>query len=126
MKKFTTAACAALLACCAGAFADESQSVSAPDAARRQRMDDAYRDQQSRPGTFEHAEEATKRGAHKAGTAIAHGAKATGHAVRHAAAATGHAVAKGARATGHAISGAASATGHAIHRGYDKVTGKPS
>jgi hypothetical protein len=126
MKNFQAAACAVLIALSAGARADESLPPDpGQDAARQQRMDEAYRDHQAHPeGTFERAEDATKRGAHKAGAAIAHGASATGHAVKHAAVATGHAISHGAHATGHAISQAASATGHAIHRGYDKLTGK--
>ena len=132
MNTIAAAAFAALLASCAGAFADE---VATPpqDTMHEHAADGATHP--AEPGALSRAGEATKRDAHEAGAAIKEGTKATGHAVHHAASATGHAVhhaasatghaiAKGTRATGHALHQATIETGHAIHRGVDKLTGK--
>lgn len=60
------------------------------DTNRDQRMDEALENYRSgdsanrnpSPGRFARAEESTKRGLHRAGTAIKHGAQKAGHAVK--------------------------------------------
>jgi hypothetical protein len=107
-------------------LAQEPAADAGGDAARQQRMDEAYRNHQARSSgtTFASAEEATKRDAREAGHAVHEGARATGHAIRDGVRATGHGLHQGVKATGHAIHQGVRATGHAIHEGVDKVTGK--
>ena len=63
------------------------------DAARQQRMDQAYEDYRNpHPGPAARTESAIKRGAHRAGEAIEHGARKAAHAVG-----------KGVRKTGEAV-----------------------
>ena len=102
MTKLHAVLAVSLLALCAGAFAQDVDS----DAARRQRMDEAYADSHRTPG------EAVREDTHRVGHDIHNGARDTGHAIHN-----------GVRATGHAIHRGARATGHAIHHGVDKVTG---
>ena len=92
MTKIHVVLAVSLLALSAGVFAQDVDS----DAARRQRMDEAYADSHRTAG--EAAREDTRR--------------------------VGHDIHNGARATGHAIHRGVRATGHAIHRGVDKVTGR--
>lgn len=80
-----------------------------PEESRQQRMDEAYQDYRSSPGTradspgpAERAENSMKRGMHRAGKAIRHGADKTGEAIG-----------KGVRKTGDAM-----------HRAGEKVEGK--
>lgn len=80
------------------------------DAARQERMNEAWRNHRS---GVARAVDATKRDAKQAGHEFHEGLRATGHAIN-----------KGVHATGHAIHQGLQATGHAIHRGVDKVTGK--
>lgn len=103
MNKIHAVLAVSLLALSAGALAQDLDS----DAARRQRMDDAYA--ASHRGTGESVREDT----HRVGHDIHDGVRETGHAIH-----------RGVRATGHAIHRGVRATGHAIHRGVDEVTGK--
>ena len=103
MNKIHAVLAVSLLALSAGAFAQESDS----DAARRQRMDEAYANSHRTPG------EAVREDTHRVGHDIHEGVRDTGHAIHH-----------GVRATGHAIHHGVRATGHAIHHGVDKLTGK--
>ncbi len=105
MNKLPATFAAALVALCAGAFAQET------DPARQQRMDQAYAD--SHRENVQVADSGLREDTRKAGHAIHQGLRATGHAVH-----------TGVRATGHAIHKGVKATGHAIHEGVDKVTGK--
>ena len=89
------------------------------DAARQQRMDEAYAHSQ---GNTQVADSGVREDVHKAGHAVHEGVKATGHAVHTGVKATGHAVHQGVRATGHALHEGVKATGHAIHKGVDAVT----
>ena len=77
------------------------------EAARRDRMDQAYQsyqgDRNPNPGPAARAENSMKRGAHKAGHAVRHGAHKAGHSARHGAHKVRHAVGKGMRKTGEAI-----------------------
>ena len=102
MTKIHVVLAVTLLTLSAGAFAQDVDS----DAARRQRMDEAYADSHRTPG------EAVREDTHRVGHDIHNGARDTGHAIHN-----------GVRATGHAIHRGARATGHAIHHGVDKVTG---
>ena len=104
MNKLHAALAISLAALSVTAFSQET------DAARQQRMDDAYADSHREPRT---AGETVREDTHRAGHAIHNGVRETGHAVH-----------SGVRATGHAIHHGVRATGHAIHRGVDKVTGK--
>jgi len=83
------------------------------DAARQERLNEAYRHRQAGESGVARAVDATKRDAKQAGHEFHEGLRATGHAIN-----------KGVHATGHAIHRGLQATGHAIHRGVDKVTGK--
>jgi hypothetical protein len=116
MNKIHAAFAVTLVALSAGAFAQGDQS----DAARQQRMDDAYANSHGTHVASSGLREDTR----EAGHSIHNGVRATGHAVHGAVRATGHAVHTGLRATGHAIHQGVRATGHAIHEGVDKVTGK--
>ena len=89
MTKLHAVLAVSLFALSAGAFAQES------DAARQQRMDEAYADSH----------------------------RTAGEAAREDTHAVGHDIHNGVRATGHAIHRGVRATGHAIHHGVDKVTG---
>ena len=105
MTKIHAILAASLLALSAGAFAQDLES----DAARRQRMDDAYTDSHR-----DHdAGDTVRTDTHRVGRDIHEGVRETGHAIHH-----------GVRATGHAIHRGVRATGHAIHRGVDEATGK--
>lgn len=88
------------------------------DAARQQRMDDAY----AKSRNTQVADSSVREDMHKAGHAVHEGVKATGHAVHTGVKATGHAVHQGVKATGHAVHEGVKATGHAIHKGVDAVT----
>ena len=121
-----TTAFAGLVLALAGAtsaFAQDTLPDNGTDAARQARMNEAYRNHQE--GPVARAEDATKRGFHKAGQAIHHGAVATGAAIHHGAVATGHAVRRGANATSRALHRSAHPTAHPAHPGTDKVTGHP-
>lgn len=73
----------------AGTFAADASA----EAARRERMDQAYEDYRNpQPGPAARAENSMKRGAHRAG-----------HAIRNGAEKAGHAIGKGVRKTGEAI-----------------------
>ena len=104
MNKLHVALAIAFVAISSTAMAQES------DAARQQRMDEAYAHSQ---GNTQVADSGVREDVHKAGHAVHEGVKATGHAVH-----------TGVKATGHAIHQGVRATGHAIHEGVDKVTGK--
>ena len=104
MNKIHAVLAVSLLALSAGAFAQELDS----DAARRQRMDEAYANSH-RDRT---AGEAVREDTHRVGHDIHNGVRDTGHAIHN-----------GVRATGHAIHHGVRETGHAIHRGVDKMTG---
>jgi hypothetical protein len=104
MNKIHAVLAVSLLALSAGAFAQDLDS----DAARRQRMDEAYANAHR-----EHtAGDTVREDTHRVGHDIHDGARNTGHAVHHAV-----------RSTGHAIHNGVRATGHAIHHGVDKMTG---
>ncbi len=115
MNKIHSTLAIAFVALSAGAFAQTD------DAARQQRMDEAY--SHSQHGT-QVADSGVREDAREAGHAIHKGVRATGHAVHGVVRATGHAVHTGVKATGHAIHQGVKATGHVIHEGVDKVTGK--
>jgi len=83
------------------------------DAARQERMTEAYRRHQDGEGGVARAVDATRRDAKQAGHEFHQGLRATGHAIN-----------KGVHATGHAIHQGLQATGHAIHHGVNKITGK--
>lgn len=114
MTKIHAVLAVSLLALSAGAFAQDLES----DAARRQRMDEAYAN--SHRGAGETVREDT----HRVGHDIHEGVRDTGHGIHNGVRQTGHAIHRGVRATGHAIHDGVRATGHAIHHGVDKVTGK--
>lgn len=103
MNKTPAVLAVCLLALSAGAFAQDLDA----DAARRQRMDQAYVDAHRSTG------QAVREDTHRVGHDIHDGVRATGHAIH-----------RGVRATGHAIHRGVRATGHAIHHGVDEVTGK--
>ena len=105
MNKLQVALAVAFVALSTAAVAQDSS-----DAARQQRMDEAYAAHRDAPAAHDAS---LREDTHRAGHAIHQGARETGHAIK-----------KGARATGHAIHQGARATGHAIHRGVDKLTGK--
>jgi len=66
------------------------------EAARRDRMDQAYEDYRNpQPGPAARAENSIKRGAHRAGSAIKHGAQKAGHAVGKGVRKTGEAIGRG-------------------------------
>ena len=105
MTKIHAVLAVSLLVLSAGAFAQDLDS----DAARRQRMDEAYADSHRDHGAGDTVREDT----HRVGHDIHNGVRETGHAIH-----------RGVRATGHAIHHGVRETGHAIHRGVDKVTGR--
>jgi hypothetical protein len=105
MTKIHAVLAVSLLALSAGAIAQELDA----DAARRQRMDDAY---------------AESHRDHGAGNSVREDTHRVGHDIHNGVRATGHAIHRGVRATGHAIHQGVRATGHAIHRGVDEATGK--
>jgi len=105
MTKIHAVLAVALIGLSAGAFAQDLDS----DAARRQRMDDAYADA--------HRD-------HTAGDTVREDTHRVGHEIHHGVRETGHAIHRGVRATGHAIHHGVRATGHAIHHGVNEVTGK--
>lgn len=115
MNKIRITLAVALAALSAGAFAQTDE------AARQQRMDEAYA--HSQHGT-QVADSGVRADAREAGHSLHQGLRDTGHAIKKGAKAAGHAIHQGLRATGHAIHKGAKATGHAIHEGVDKVTGK--
>ena len=94
MNKTQALIAVAFVALSTTAFAQDSA-----EAARQQRMDEAYADS--------HRDTRT-----------------TGEAVREDTHRAGHAIHNGVRETGHAVHRGVRATGHAIHRGVDKLTGK--
>ena len=104
MRKIHAILATAVLGLSAHAFAQEG------DAARKQRMDEAYARSQDNTQV---ADSGVREDVHKAGHAVHEGVKATGHAVH-----------TGVKATGHAVHQGVKATGHAIHEGVDKVAGK--
>lgn len=105
MTKTTSLIGLMLVALSGATFAQDRLPDPGNDAARQERMDDAYR---------AHRENATARDdLHEAGHSFHNGVRATGHAIH-----------SGVRATGHGIHNGVRATGHAIHHGVDKVTGK--
>ena len=93
----------------AAALVGISSLAMAADAGREQRMNDAlenYRGSSAaqknpEPGPFARAEESSKRGLHKAGSAVKRGAKKAGHAVGTGIEKTGDAL----RTTGEKIQG---------------------
>jgi len=117
MNKFQAACGIAFIALSAGAFAQDES-----DAARQQRMDQAYADAH-REGPAARAEEDTKHDTHVAANTVRDDTHRAGHAIHNGVRDTGHAVHRGVRATGHAIHNGVRATGHAIHHGVDKLTG---
>ncbi len=106
MNKLHAALAIAVVALSTSAFAQDRLPDPGTDAARQERMNEAYTEH--REGVASTVREDT----HRAGHAIHNGVRATGHAIH-----------SGVRATGHAIHRGVRATGHAIHRGVDKVTG---
>jgi hypothetical protein len=104
MTKIHALLAVSLLALSAGAFAQDDS-----DAARRQRMDEAYANSHREHGAGDTVREDT----HRVGHDIHDGVRATGHAIH-----------RGVRATGHAIHQGVRATGHAIHHGVNELTGK--
>ncbi|HEY9022907.1 MAG TPA: hypothetical protein VIP05_01315 [Burkholderiaceae bacterium] len=112
MNKLHAIIATAALGLSVHAFAQEG------DAARQQRMDEAY----AKSRNTQVADSGVREDVHKAGHAVHEGVKATGHAVHTGVKATGHAVHQGVKATGHAIHQGVRATGHAIHKGVDAVT----
>jgi hypothetical protein len=105
MYKIQAVFAVSLLALSAGAFAQDLES----DAARRQRMDDAYADS--------HRD-------HDTGDTVRADTHRVGHDIHGGVRETGHAIHRGVRATGHAIHHGVREAGHAIHRGVNEVTGK--
>ena len=105
MNKIHAVLAVAFIGLSASAFAQDLES----DAARRQRMDDAY---------------ANSHRDHDAGDDVREGTHRVGHDIHNGVRETGHAIHRGVRATGHAIHHGVRATGHAIHHGVDEVTGK--
>ena len=99
------AASAALVAVCGTSFAQDTLPDPGNDAARQERMNEAYREH--RDGESANTE------LHDAGHSFHNGVRSTGHAIH-----------SGVRATGHAIHRGVRATGHAIHHGVNTVTGK--
>ena len=89
----------ALLASAALGLSVQAFAQDAPDAARQQRMDEAYAK------------------SHDDTRVADSGVREDLHEV-------GHDVHQGVKATGHAIHQGVKATGHAIHEGVDAVTGK--
>ena len=106
MNKIHATVAIAFVALSTAAFAQDTT-----DAARQQRMDEAYAAHRDGPAEERHV--SLREDTHRAGHAIHNGVRATGHAVH-----------TGVRATGHAIHQGVRATGHAIHHGVDAVTGK--
>jgi len=104
MNKIHATLAVAFIALCATAFAQDT------DAARQQRMDQAYAD--------------SHKDTRVADSGVREDTRRAGHAIHEGVRATGHAVHSGVRATGHAIHKGVKATGHAIHQGVDKLTGK--
>jgi Ni/Co efflux regulator RcnB len=102
MNKTQAVIAVAFVALSTTAFAQDSA-----EAARQQRMDEAYATHRDGPPST------LSEDTHRAGHAIHNGVRETGHAIH-----------RGVRATGHAIHNGVRATGHAIHHGVDKVTGK--
>ena len=103
MTKIHAVLAVCLLALSAGAMAQDAES----DAARRQRMDEAYANSHRSAG------ETVREDTHRVGSDIHQGVRETGHAIH-----------RGVRATGHAIHRGVRATGHAIHHGVNEATGK--
>jgi hypothetical protein len=116
MNKITATLAIALVALSTATFAQDRLPDPGTDAARQERMNDAYR---------EHREAAANRDTHEVRHTIREDTHEAGHAIHNGVRATGHAIHRGVRATGHAIHHGVRATGHAIHRGVDKVTGHP-
>ena len=106
MNKIHAAFAVAIVALSTTTFAQDTLPDPGNDAARQERMNEAYNAHRSGPGST------VREDTHRAGSAIHDGVRDTGHAVH-----------RGVRATGHAIHNGVRATGHAIHRGVDKVTG---
>lgn len=121
MNKITAFAGIALAACSFATFAQDARSDPAGNAARQQRMDEAYASHRDAPAAGPVA--TVKRDTREAGHAIHEDTRKVGHAVHSGVRATGHAVHQGVRATGHAVHQGVRATGHAIHQGVDKLTG---
>ena len=115
MTKITSFAALALVAFSAATFAQDARSDAAGNAARQQRMDEAYATHRDAPADhpLAHPVAAIKRDTRAAGHAIHHGVRETGHAIH-----------RGVRATGHAVHQGVRATGHAIHEGVNKITGR--
>jgi hypothetical protein len=126
MNKISPIVAVALVAFSAATFAQDARSDAAGNAARQQRMDEAYAAHRDEPAGHPaaHPVAAVKRDTRAAGHAIHEDTRHAGHAIHNGARATGHAIHNGARATGHAIHNGVRATGHAIHRGFDKITGR--
>jgi hypothetical protein len=101
MNKIQATVAVAFVALTSAAFAQDGA-----EAARQQRMDEAYAAHRDGPA------HTVREDTHRAGHAIHNGVRQTGHAIH-----------SGVRATGHAIHNGVRATGHAIHRGVDKLTG---
>jgi dihydroorotase-like cyclic amidohydrolase len=114
-KMITTVAALALVGFSATTFAQDARSDAAGNAARQQRMDEAY--VAHRDGPAEHSS------VHPV-AAVKRDTRAAGHAIHNGVRETGHAIHQGVRATGHAVHQGVRATGHAIHHGVDKITGR--
>ena len=122
MNKIHAALAVAFVALSASAFAQDNLPDPGTDAARQQRMSEAYA--AHREGPAARAEENTKHDARVASNTVSEDTHRAGHAIHNGVRQTGHAIHRGVRATGHAIHNGVRATGHAIHHGVDKVTGK--
>jgi hypothetical protein len=122
MNKIHAALAIAFVALSTTAFAQDTLPNPGTDAARQQRMNEAYADH--RAGPVARTEEATKHDARVASNTVSEDTHRAGHAIHNGVRETGHAIHRGVRATGHAIHNGVRATGHAIHHGVDKVTGK--
>jgi hypothetical protein len=119
MNKLQAACGIAFVALSATAFAQDDVNS---DAARQQRMDQAYADAHHE-GPAARAEDNAKHDTRVAGNTVREDTHRAGHAIHNGVRETGHAVHSGVRATGHAIHNGVRATGHAIHHGVDKLTG---
>ena len=92
LKPTLIAAILGVAACGSAALAADPGS----EAARRERMDQAYEDYRNQsPGPAARTENSIKRGAHRAGSAIKHGAQKAGHAIGKGVRKTGEAIGRG-------------------------------
>ena len=114
MNKIAALVASSLIAVGGAAFAQDNLPDPGHDAARQERMNDAYREHRDGSGA--------RNDLHDAGHSFHQGLRSTGHAIDHGVHATGHAIHRGATNAGHAIRRTVNGTETPQHRATSTTT----